>query len=222
MRCGLHVWAAGRPGLYFAISMKLRDPDARGDRDRAQPARRHLRLGRGAVGRRAGQPGSQRSGQRRRDPRELRLLGRHRRGPRRASHGVGRARLCRDRPDEDADDPAGPRPRTGRRAAVSRPRSRPVADYQARLRHAWSPRDGLNSRVRTESGRAFPARHRHARNASSSGSARIRNSTTPSPSSSRRPSTAGSGPMPTSSTPTPRPSSWNAARRPGTPGASRR
>ena len=58
--------------------------------------------------------------------------------------------------------------------------------------------------------------------ASSSGSARIRSSTTPSPSSSRRPSTAGSGPMPTSSTPTPRPSSSSARRRPGRRSASAR
>ena len=36
----------GPAGLYFAISMKLRDPGARRRRLRAQPARRHVRLGR--------------------------------------------------------------------------------------------------------------------------------------------------------------------------------
>ena len=75
--------------------------------------------------------------------------------------------------------------------------------------------DGLNSKIRSEYRRAFQAGDRRAANASSSGSARTRNSTTPSPSSSRRPSTAGCGRTPTSSTTTPRPSSSNAPRRRG-------
>ena len=57
--------------------------------------------------------------------------------------------------------------------------------------------------------------------ASSFGSARSRNSTMPSPSSSRRPRMAGSGRMPINSMTAPRPSSSNAARRPGTARASR-
>jgi 2-polyprenyl-6-methoxyphenol hydroxylase-like FAD-dependent oxidoreductase len=59
-------------------------------------------------------------------------------------------------------------------------------------------------------------------NVGSSGSARTRNSTTPSPSSSRKHATAGSGRTPTSSTPTPRPSSSNAPRKPSRSSASAR
>ena len=63
----------------------LRDRDEaarsapRDRRRRAQPALRHVRLGRGAVGRDARQPRRQRSRERRRHPARVRLLGRHRR-----------------------------------------------------------------------------------------------------------------------------------------------
>ena len=160
--------------------------------------------------------------QRRRDPRALRLLGRHRRPSTAAcarvsaGHGfcgIGRKRLLQH--------PAGARPRARRRAALrdrDRQPPRPIArDYDLVVAS-----DGVNSQVRSEYRRRLQARHRHRASASSSGSARTRSSTTPSPSSSRRPSTAGSGRTPTSSTPTPRPSSSNAARRPGDASASTR
>ena len=52
------VLGGGPAGLYFAISMKLRDPAHEVDGARAQPRRRHVRLGRRAVRRDARQPRS--------------------------------------------------------------------------------------------------------------------------------------------------------------------
>ncbi len=69
--------------------------------------------------------------------------------------------------------------------------------------------DGVNSQRPRRLRRGVQARHRRARLQVSSGSAPARNSTRPSPSSSRKPSTAGSGRTPISSTPIPRPSSSN-------------
>ena len=136
-----------------------------------------------------------------------------------AAHRLGRAWLCRHRAQADADPAAGPRPRTGRRPAASRPSSsRPRTT--ARTMTSSSPRDGINSLVRREYAEVFQPDIDMRASASSSGWARTRNSTTPSPSSSRRPNTAGSGRMSTSSMPIPRPSSSNACPRPGTAGAS--
>ena len=194
------VLGGGPAGLYFAISMKLQERRARGDGVRAQPRRRHVRLGRGAVRRDARQSRPQRPGQRRRDPRALRLLGRHRRGPQGRAHRLDRARLLRHRPQAAADAAAGAGARTRRRPACSRPRSPTAERYMADARPGGRrrrPELGDARRLR----RRLPARHRHRANASSSGSARTRSSTTPSPSSSRRPSTAGCGRTPTSSTP---------------------
>ena len=70
--------------------------------------------------------------------------------------------------------------------------------------------DGVNSKVRRPVGARVQARHRHAACQVRLARHARRSSTTPSPSSSRRPSTAGSGRTPTSSTPTPRPSSSSA------------
>ena len=83
--------------------------------------RRHVRVGRRAVRRRARQHGAQRPEEHRRDPRALRLLGRHRRDPPRRANRVGRPRLRGHRPHADAADPAGPGPRVGRRHAVPDP-----------------------------------------------------------------------------------------------------
>ena len=92
----------GPAGLYFAISMKLRDPVARDRGVRAQPAGRDLRLGRRLLRPDGREPDGQRpvSGQDHR--RRIRPLGRHRRPlPRRdasrsSGHGfigIGRKRL---------------------------------------------------------------------------------------------------------------------------------
>ena len=207
----------GPAGLYFAIAMKLRDPRPRHRRGRAQPALRHLRLGRGAVRRDAGQPRSRRPRQRRGDPPRVRLLGRHRRVLPRHRHALVGARLLRHRPQAAAQYPAGPRARARRRAAV---RDR---DRQPRALSRLRPdRGGRRRQLQgaQRAGACLQARHRRARLPSTSGSARTRSSTTPSPSSSRRPSTAGSGRTPTSSMPTRRPSSSNARRRPGAGSAS--
>ena len=80
--------------------------------------------------------------------------------------------------------------------------------------------DGINSLVRREYARGVPARYRRAQVQVRLAGHACRNSTTPSPSSSRRPNMAGSGRMSISSTTTPRPSSSNACPTPGIAGAS--
>ncbi len=89
-------WRAGR-------ALSRHQPQAarsgvRGRRLRAQPAGRHLRLGRGAFRGDARQPGGQRCAERRGDPRALRLVGRCRRRARRRAHRLHRPRLLRHRP----------------------------------------------------------------------------------------------------------------------------
>ena len=209
----------GPAGLYFAISMKLRDPAHEIDGVRAQRARRHLRLGRRLLrpdGRQPARPTTRRLGADHR--RRVRALGRHRR-PHSAARritsgghgfiGIGRKRLL--------EHPAGPRARARRRAALrGRVRSRRSEVARLRPRHRHRRRQlALPRRLR----RRVRRRHRRARATSSSGSARARCST-PSPSPSRRPSTAGSRRTPTASRPTARPSSSNAPRRPGAASAS--
>ena len=108
----------GPAGLYFAIAMKRRDPGARDRRGRAQPALRHVRLGRGAVGRDARQSRRCRSRECRDDPPRVRLLGRHRRLlPRHGDALVG-PRLLRHRPQAAAQHPAGAGAGARRRAAL--------------------------------------------------------------------------------------------------------
>ena len=130
----------GPAGLYFAIAMKLRDPAPRGRRRRAQPALRHLRLGRGAVRRDAGQPEDARPRERRSDPPRVRLLGRHRRLLPRHRHALVGARLLRHRPQAAAQHPAGPGARSRRRAALRdrdrQPRALPrLRSRRRRRRH---------------------------------------------------------------------------------------
>ena len=117
----------GPAGLYFAIAMKLRDPAPRDHRGRAQPARRHVRLGRGAVGRDARQPRRQRSRQRRGDPPRVRLLGRHRRLLPGHGDALVRPRLLRHRPQAAAQYPAGAGAGARRRAALRDRDRRPRA-----------------------------------------------------------------------------------------------
>ena len=108
----------GPAGLYFAISMKLRDARARHHRVRAQQAGRHVRLGRGAVRRDLRQHRRERSAERRRDPPPFRLLGRHRGALSRAKDRLDRPWLFRHRAQEAAATPATARPRARRRSTV--------------------------------------------------------------------------------------------------------
>ena len=200
----------GPAGLYFAISMKLRDPPHEIAGARAQPPRRHLRLGRGLL-RPDPRPTCGRTMPRARP----RSRTRFRTGTTSTSTSRGmsitlrRPRLLRHRAQAAAEHPAGARAGARRRAAVrSRgrgprglPRRRP--DHRGRRHQQPDPR--------TSYAAALQAEHRACARTSTSGSARTRCST-PSPSSSRRPSTAGSGRTPTASTPTPRPSSSSAIR----------
>ena len=208
----------GPAGLYFAISMKLRDPRAR-DRDiRAQRAGRHLRLGRRLLrpDRREHHRATTRvSAQDHR--RRVRALGRHRRPlPRRDDH-LGRPRLHRHRPQAPARNPAGPRARARRRAAL-RCRVRSGRPEVARLRSRHRLRRHQLALPRRAAAKRSELTSTSAPT-SSCGSARRRCST-PSPSRSRRPSTAGSGRTPTASRPTARPSSSNVRKRPGAASAS--
>ena len=92
----------GPAGLYFAISMKLRDPAHEIDLYRAQPARRHVRLGRRLLRPDGRESDGQRSRVRRRDPGRIRPLGRYRGPhPRRDDPLLG-PRLHRHRPQAAA------------------------------------------------------------------------------------------------------------------------
>ncbi len=139
------------------------------------------------------------AGERRLDPRILRLLGRHRRHPQGRAHRLDRARLLRHRPQAAAPAAAAARPRPRHRARLrdGDRRSRPLhgeprpGDRRRRAELALARRPSPRSSSPTST----------CASASSSGSAPARSSTTPSPSSSRRPSTAGYGRTPTSSSP---------------------
>jgi hypothetical protein len=189
----------GPAGLYFAISMKLRDPAHEVtllERNKADDT-----FGWGVVLSDDALGNMERNDpdQHGRHPRQLLVLGRHRSHPPRCAHGVGWPRLRRPRPDEDAAPAA---------RASSRAGCRPAVPVHVRVGGGIPPRVRPGGRLR----RHQLAGARRVRRcvqvptstrgcASSSGSARTRSSTTRSPSSSRRPSTAGCGCTPTSSTP---------------------
>ncbi len=209
----------GPAGLYFAISMKLRDARARHHRVRAQPARRHLRLGRGVFRRDLRQHRRQRSAQRRDDPRAISPIG-----------TTSRSIIAASESSRAATASPASRARSCSCCCRSaRASSASSCVFQTEIASAAAlaknydlvvAADGLNSRTRKRIRRHTSSPPSICARTSSSGSAPSRNSTTPSPSSSRRPSTAGSGRTPISSTPTPRPSSSNARRRPGRSSAS--
>ena len=212
LTCGLRS-RRGTGRSLFRHRDEAARPRPRDRGRRAQPARRHVRLGRGAVRRDARQPRRQRSRQRGRDPRRVRLLGRHRRLPPRHGHRLVGPRLLRHRPQAPARDPSGPR------AANSASTLQFDTEVESRRRYREYDlvvaADGANSKTRARPGARVQAGYRRARLQVHLARHHGRNSTTPSPSSSRRPSTAGSGRTPTSSTPTPRPSSSSARRRRG-------
>ena len=204
------VLGGGPAGLYFAISMKLRDPAHEVtvfERNRPDDT-----FGWGVVlsDETLGQPRGATTRQRR---------------LRSATHfaywddiavihkGVrtrlGRPRLLRHRPQAAARCCCRGAPASSASSCASRPRSTSPSAY-ARDYDLVVAADGLNSQRAQRPSPTSSSPTSTCASASSSGSARTRNSTTPSPSSSRRPSTAGCGRTPTSSTPTPRPSSSSA------------
>ena len=205
----------GPSGALFRDLDEVARPGARNRGVRAQPAGSHLRLGRGLL----------RSDRRKHtgnDPvsaaiiPRVRALGRHRRPlPRRDDH-LGRARLHRHRPQAPARDPAGPSAGARGRASL-RCRMRSGRSQVARLqpRHRLGRHQlGLPRRPPEAFGIDVDVR---ANKFVWLGTARC---STPSPSPSRRPSTAGSGPTPTASRPTARPSSSSVRRRHGAASAS--
>jgi anthraniloyl-CoA monooxygenase len=138
----------GPAGLYFAISMKLRDPSHEVTVVRAQPRGRHLRLGRGAVRRNARQSGCQR-------PESAEAIRAHfaywddialwsAQGKNSVSGGHG---FCGIGRKQTADPAAGARPRTRRRPAV-RDRVGSRRDYRKDYDLVVAA-DGINSRTRT-------------------------------------------------------------------------
>ena len=208
----------GPAGLYFAISMKLRDPAH--DITVFERNRPDDTFGWGVVFSEetfdnitANDPVSAAI-----DPRPLRLLGRHRRplsrqsgsSPAATASPASRASNCSSccsSARANSGSICSSRPKSQTPRISPRPRSRG--------RGGWAEfEDARAIRRRISSPRSTSAR------TNSSGSARSRNSTTPSPSSSNKPSTAGSGRTPTSSTPTPRRSSSSARRRRGVISAS--
>ena len=196
----------GPAGLYFALLMKKQDPAH--EVTVVERNRPYDTFGWGVVllrpdagqpagGRRADAPAQILDAFAHWDDIEVNFRGREDRARAATASAASAASACstscRQR-CEDARRRAGVRDRrAGRR--------RTIADADLIIAS-----DGLNSRIRAELRRHLPARHRRAplplrlaRHAPSC--------STPSPSSSRRPSTAGSRRTPTASTTTPRPSS---------------
>ena len=150
----------GPAGLYFAISVKLRDPSHEvviHERNRADDT-----FGWGVVlsDLIARDPARQRRGLGRCDPRELRLLGRHRRDQARSLDPLRGARLLRHRAQAAAQHPAGARGRASVSSSASRPTST-TSSAVRRLRphHRRRRRQFAHSRAAR---RALPARRRPA------------------------------------------------------------
>ena len=176
--------------------MKQQDPAHDITRGRAQPALRHLRLGRGVLRPDAGQPAGGRPERPRRRSSTRSTTGTTSRSTSAADKvALRRPRLLRHRPQAPAQHPAGSAARSWAWSWCSRPTCRRRRDYRRRRpgHRQRRPQQPHPHAVR----RHLPARHRHCATAASSGSART-SSSTPSPSPSRRPSTAGSRRTPTS------------------------
>ena len=136
----------GPAGLYFAISMKLRDPAHEivvVERNRPDDT-----FGWGVVlsDETLENLARERSRERRRDPPPLRLLGRHRRALPRRRRSLVRPRLLRHRPQAAAAAPAGARARARRRAAL-RDRDRRAPPSCAQGYDLVVAADGLTRKV---------------------------------------------------------------------------
>ena len=208
----------GPAGLYFAISMKLRDPSHEVvvfERNRPDDTFGWgVVLSDEALGNLARNDPVSAARSARTSPTGTTspsIQGR--------AHRLRRPRLLRHRPDEAAPTPAEPRPRARRRAALPE-RGRPAIERAPPTTTSSSPPTALNSRVRAAYADALQARHRRAQ-------VQVRLARHP-PEVRRRlhlhlrgdARTAGFGRTPTSSTPTPRPSSSSAPSRPGDDSAS--
>ena len=189
----------GPAGLYFALLMKKQDRSHRVTRGRAQPALRHLRLGRRVLRPDARQPAAPPT--RRARPRildafnhwddiEVNIRG--------ATITLGRPRLLRHRPQAPAQHPAGALRGARRRARCSRPTSKSTRDYRRRRprhrqRRPQQPRPRASTPTTFEPDvdvRPMPLRLARHDQALRRLHLRLR----------ARPSTAGSRPTPTSST----------------------
>ena len=161
----------GPAGLYFALLMKQQDPAHRDPRRRAQPALRHLRLGRRLLRPDARQPAARPT----RRPR--------RRSWTRSTTGTtSRSTSAAPRSARAATASAAS---AASACSTSCRRAARQLGVELRLRDATCratpsiadadlviASDGLNSRVRAEVRRRLPARHRPAPRTASSGSAR--------------------------------------------------
>ena len=138
----------GPAGLYFALLMKQQNPAHEVTRDRAQPRRRHLRLGRGVLRPDAGQRCAQADAKTRRaDPRVPSTTGT-------TSTCTSRARTCAPAATASAASAASACSTSCRTAATnwasscgSRPTCPTTRDIDADLVIAA---DGLNSRIRSK------------------------------------------------------------------------
>ncbi len=135
------VLGGGPAGLYFAISMKLRDAAHEVtviERNKADDT-----FGWGVVlsdetldNLSDNDPVSAE-----RHPRPFRLLGRHLRLLPRHPHRLDRPRLLRHRPQAAPGAPAGARPRTRRRTSPSRPRRETRNTTWQATTSSWPPTD---------------------------------------------------------------------------------
>ena len=140
----------GPAGLYFAISMKLRDPAH--DITVFERNRPDDTFGWGVVlsDETLRQPRRERSGQRRRDPPPFRLLGRHRRALSRPDDRLDRPRLLRHRRASGCCILLQERAPRARRRAALRDRDRRAPRRCAKTHDLVVAADGLNSRARNE------------------------------------------------------------------------
>ena len=186
----------GPAGLYFALLMKQRDPRHEITRRRAQPAVRHLRLGRRVLRPDARQPAGGRPEDARRRSSAPSTTGTTSRSTFKRPHDpLGRPRLLRHRPQAPAQHPAGALRGARRQARVRDRRAATTrqfadADLDHRQRRPQQPHPHAATPRPTSPTSTCAT-------AASSGSARTSCSTR-SPSRSRRPSTAGSRRTPTS------------------------
>ena len=206
------VIGGGPAGLYFAISMKLRD--ASHDVHVFERNREGETFGWGVVfsdqtveNLAANDPALGADHRRR-----IRPLGRHRGPHSRRDSALVRPRLHRHRPQAPARDPRRARPRAWRRTAL-RTRVRARSRALGRITTSSSAPTASTAAFATIMPTSSASIPKPAPTASP-GSARPRRST-PSPSPSSRPRPGGSGPTPINSRPIARPSSSNAPTRPG-------